>query len=124
MTAQDELILEIGAEGGSLKVVGRRNADGTWLYRTSLRDQTVVLFENIDAGETRKESGWVDTWDELILALDKYPWAMLFVLRVHPESSDQILAEAEPRLVNAPGHIAEMRLARWKERCRPADGTQ
>jgi hypothetical protein len=63
---QNELILEIGADGGSIKLLGTRTPNG-WRFRRSVLDQTPALLTDEDRGDLlstiQHESDWVDSWE-------------------------------------------------------------
>ena len=80
---KSELILEVGAEGGSIKLLGTRVSNG-WHFRVSTSEN---YGEDID-GTSLKASGeseWVNSWASALGLLDRYPWHRLHPLFVHPE---------------------------------------
>ena len=78
------LVLKIGAEGGSLELLGLR-LDGGWTYELKV-DEVALLDEG--AGSTRCEGGL--TWEEALAGLDRYPWRRLYTVFVHPEWEERI----------------------------------
>lgn len=76
-----EIIMTIGAEGGSINLVGAR-MDGNWQFRIETSDQRWML---ADDDYTPPVHPWVSTWPEAVTQLDRYPWAELHPALVHPE---------------------------------------
>ena len=62
-----EIILKLGAELGSVKLLGRRTPDG-WLFRTSSEDQSAELLDEEDRDglplENRKSSNGLDLGEQ------------------------------------------------------------
>jgi hypothetical protein len=107
-----EVVLEVGAEGGSVKLVRERKADGNWQFQiktdeTTLRD---VLSEGDQNGiEFSSQTGYVHSFEEALRLLDKYRWFKLYPLEIHPEFLDAVLVQVKMR----GGDAAE---ARWREK--------
>ena len=63
---KNELILEVGAAGGSLKISGTRTSQG-WLFRTCIVDQSAMFLSDEDRGDlpldSKHNSGWVNSWE-------------------------------------------------------------
>lgn len=76
-----EVILEIGAEGGSLTLYGVRTPSG-WLFSRDVIDQTLQM---LDEESIEHSSETVDSWSAALELLSEYPWVNLFPLQVHPE---------------------------------------
>jgi len=108
-----EIILEVGAEGGTLTLFGGKNATNAWEFWTK-RDETAV-YELLDEedraslGSPVHKSEVVIRLSEGLALLDRYPWFRLVPLQVHPEFRDAILLEVRKR-----GTPADE--ARWNER--------
>jgi hypothetical protein len=117
MTAPMVIVL-IGAEGGSIALIGERAANGNWRYQRALVDQTLTFLSADEAGpEIRDASGWVKTWAEALNLLDQYPWPSLSVLEVHPTFAPRIL-EAVIERTGEKAHPRQMQnLRRWREYC-------
>jgi len=106
-----QVILEIGAEGGSITILGRRSPAGKWKFLMET-DETAIadlLSEDDRAGlghrDFHQRSGVVDSFDEALKLIDRYPWHRLYPLKVHREFYDRVLEVVERR-----GGCAE----RWK----------
>src|SRR6266480_5902906 len=89
-----EVILQLGAEGGSVTLYGMETERG-WLFYRDVSDWTPELI-----GEERiqHKSPVVNSWDSAVALLDQYPWPRLFPLMVHPEFSERIWYEVRDRL--------------------------
>jgi hypothetical protein len=111
-----EVILELGAEGGSLTLVGTKAAHG-WRFRmirdeSTLRD--LLSEEDCEGLELQSESSWVDSWEAALALFDKYPWHLLYPLRVHPHFVTQIWAAVRECLRNDPRSEQHHELERWR----------
>jgi len=76
-----ETILEVGCEGGSVKLLGE-NRGACWRFKMNTNETSMrVLVRNEDLpGELESTSKIVSSWDEALFLLDKYPnWP-----RLHP----------------------------------------
>jgi hypothetical protein len=105
-----EIILEVGAEGGSLTVLGEKVANGKWNFRLDRNE--LMLYESEEESGVRdlyyERSEYMPSIQDAFKRLDKYPWFRLYPLIVHPEFSDIILSEVRKR----GGEIEE---TRWRE---------
>ena len=98
MSLVNEMVLQVGAEGGDVTLVGRRVPDGAWQFARVTEDQTEALFGA--GGEAiLAESAWVDGWEAGLELMDRYPWAMLYPLTVHPGFVDRVRVAVEERLL-------------------------
>jgi hypothetical protein len=107
-----EVILEIGAEGGSITLYGIPH--GTkWRYFTSANDSTTDEF---DKSEYPRVSRYVDSWGAALRLLDRYRWHRLYPLTVHPQFQDRVWTVVQLRFARdkEPDHHA---LERWRELC-------
>ena len=96
------VILQVGSEGGDLTLLGRRAADGAWEFTRETVDQTEHLFgesgSGVAPGPVRAGRGWTRDWEAALTMLDRYRWARLHPLEVHPEFSEQVRMAVEERL--------------------------
>jgi hypothetical protein len=106
-----EVIVEIGAEGGSITLFGVRSPQG-WLYTRSVGDWTPEL---IDEERIQHDSNVVDSWEAALGLLDQYPWHRLSPLHVHPEFRRQILAAVQKRFESSDDPRG--RMEKWRELC-------
>jgi len=111
MTA-NEVILEVGAEGGSVTLYGVRTENGR-LFSRELIDQTALL---LDEPEIQHTSQLVDSWDAALGLMDRYPWHKLFPVKVHTEFKSAILDAVLARF-SIEKYVDHHRLRRWQEIC-------
>ena len=113
---KNEVILRVGTAGGSLTLVGTEAAHG-WRFMM-IRDESTLrdlLSEEDCVGlEFQSQSSWVDSWEAALALLDKYPWHLLYPLRVHPHFVTQIWAAVQERLRNDPPSEQRGELERWR----------
>jgi hypothetical protein len=85
----EELVLKIGSEGGSFNIQRFRSPDETWKFIFIIDESTIADFlEEEDQTDLVKKSLPVDTFEEAIQLMDKYPWREMHVLSVHPEYAE------------------------------------
>jgi hypothetical protein len=114
-----EIIVEVSAEGGSITLFGHKDSENQWRFARGVNDQTPTLLTSEDGGGTaiRHESGWVNTWPQAMALLDRYPWAMLAVTKIHPDFRERLWAEAAHRLNDMTTGTAKRRKERWAQAC-------
>jgi hypothetical protein len=96
---ESEVIIEVGAEGGSITLYGIRTDRG-WLFSREVIDSGYVF---IDEGPTvQHKTAVVDTWEAALALLDQYPWATLYPISIHPDFMQIILVAMQERLRNNP----------------------
>jgi hypothetical protein len=82
-----EVIVKVGAEGGSWTLVGIKAVNG-WRFR-AIRNEAALYDllseEDREGLEFRHESDWVETWESALSLFDTYPWHLLRPLHVHPD---------------------------------------
>ncbi len=110
-----KVILEIGAEGGSLTLLETETPEGRH-FEVAIVDQTLEWIE--EGGVIDRVVGTSETWQGALEVLDTYPWHMLYPLHVLPEFAGRILEAAEARLAKEQSVHAGSRLIRWREKCR------
>ena len=108
------VVLQAGAEGGDVTLIGRTTDAGAWAFARVTDDQTEALFG--DSGVEIKAPSfddleWVATWEDGLRLMDRYRWARLHPLAVHPEFVEQVRAAVEERL-------AKESQDRWTEHAR------
>jgi hypothetical protein len=118
-SGQAFVVVEIGAEGGTIKVLGR-TVDGAVQYSVQLRDQTLTFLSGDEAGTAiRRDSAWTAIWEEALKTLGKWPWPMLYPMQVHPDYRERVLLEVE-RYRRPDGQPARASaVERWREACSP-----
>jgi len=108
----NEVIMQIGGEGGDLTIYGIRTATG-WRFSREVVDQSSLM---LDGTTIQHSSEVVDTWKDAIGLLDRYQWHRLYPLQVHPEFKEQVLELVKVRYKadNIPEHHG---LRKWIEVC-------
>jgi len=94
----EQPILKVGSEGGSITLLGV-NTDGVWKYRLATNE--AALHDELDDDVKTAVQPWVDTWEEALQLLDRYPWHMLYPLGVHLSFHDQVYEALEHRQADA-----------------------
>lgn len=126
--ATNDVILQVAGEGGGITILGSRNADGSgWEFAEKRASDNWLL---LDAGETpnpeykEPQLKWLRTWGEAIGSIDRYPWAMLIPLKVHPDFKEDVLVEVARRLTGGhpqyarrPADSKKRAMARWESIC-------
>ena len=87
------VILEVGAEGGSIRLRGVQTLAG-WRFKSTM-NEAAILVE--DEAVTRS-SRWVSSLTKALATLDRYPWARLYPLSVHPSFRTRIAKAVKERL--------------------------
>ena len=103
-----ETIIELGAEGASIRLCGNRTERG-WIFFRRLNDWTPDLIEE---EHIRNSSLPVDSWQATLGLLDQYPWHRLVPLVIHPEFKDRILVAVKQRL-REDAENSEQDFERW-----------
>ena len=106
---KDEVIVEVGAEGGSIVLVGKRHARG-WVF-SRLTDE----YDFDDEKSIIHRSAEVDSWESALRLLDKYPWQTLYPSKVHPEFRAQVWAAVQKRLADDEEKVSK--LEGWQTLC-------
>lgn len=109
---QSEVIVKVGAEGGSITLFGVRTKEG-WQFSRELIDQSLLL---LDEPEIRHDSKVVSSWPEALELMDRYPWQHLRPLDVHPEFRGMVF-EAVLERYNAKSDKNPRRLPDWEKVC-------
>ena len=111
------VVLEVGAEGGSLTLFGR-SAAGAWYFARVIDDQTEALFGESGDGVVEAPSlenlEWVASWEEGLRLMDRYRWARLHPLTVHPAFVDRVRVAVEERLADVDDAGAERARGKWE----------
>lgn len=78
-----EIVIEVGAEGGSLTLFrGKHELDQDWRFflgRNECAMAGLLSDEDLKGLSLSNNSDFVHTWDEALKLMDKYPWH-----RLHP----------------------------------------
>ena len=108
------LVVEVGAEGGSLSLFASESLVVPE-YVLTLVDQTLLFID--EGGVIEGERGRATSWRGALKLLDQYPWHMLYPLQVHPEFQKRILSAVMRRLTKEKSMHAGSRLERWRDVC-------
>jgi hypothetical protein len=114
---EKEVIVEIGAAGGSITLFGIRSQRG-WLYSMSVEERALEEGYEYD-------SDAVDTWEAALVLLDRYPWHLLLPMKVHSEFRQQIWVAVQRRFESSPKgeagsyrfYLVGTRIEKWRELC-------
>jgi len=100
------VIVRAGAEGGDVTLLGRTTDAGIWTFARVTDDQTEAFFGEsgvqIKAPPAPKADDWVESWDDGLRLMDRYKWARLHPLYVHPEFVERVRMAVEERLAKEP----------------------
>ncbi len=93
-----ELVLKIGTEGGSLNIHRHRLPDGSCKF-VLVVDESIMaeLLPGQDQMDLVKKIPPVDTFEEAIHLMNKYPWHEMVLVSVHPEYAEYVRSEKEER---------------------------
>lgn len=123
MTADPEVVLEAGVEGGGVRLYRLPTATGGWEFFTEI-NETAQYDLLVDADgppddEPVRRSKRVATLEEGLALLDAAPWPRFHAIQVHPEYATQVLAQVEAQLrgLPVPEEKYEHVLARWRRSC-------
>jgi hypothetical protein len=112
------VVLQAGAEGGDVTLIGQTTVAGAWSFARVTDDQTEALFGDsgveITPPPALKPEDWVDGWDEGLRLMDRYQWARLHPLYVHPAFMERVRAAVEERLADVDSESAERAREKWE----------
>lgn len=109
-----EIIVQVGCDGGSITIEGKHYGDTGWQFRMvrnemALYDDCVDDQGPDDIAGFLEHTDYLDSLGEALKLFDRYPyWIDMYVVEVHPDFVDEVLAEVRSR----GGTSAE---ARWRE---------
>jgi hypothetical protein len=104
-----ETIIQIGAEGGSMTLEGRRTVGDRWQFRLAMNE--VALYDMLDEDPPPPvDAPWVSSWDEALELLGRYSWPPLRPLAVHPEFRETVFAALAAHEKGGPDQVA-----RWQD---------
>jgi hypothetical protein len=94
MMPPEEVVLRVGAEGGSLTVYRVPYTGGGWFWEVETNE--VALHDLVSDDDDLDSCGAVrrtlaESFEEAIERLDKYPWVRLYPLQIHKDYHDAIL---------------------------------
>jgi len=95
----EETILEVGSEGGTIKLIGGKDESGLWRFWKKTNEETMRYMldpEDLEGLEDfSTTSKLVGSLAEAFVLLSQYPWQSFVPLQLHPEFRDAILSEVE-----------------------------
>jgi hypothetical protein len=100
--ALSEIILEVGGEGGSIKLTREKDADNDWTFQLQTDESGMVDILSAEdqsgIGSFASKTKTVGTFQEALSLLDVYPsWFRLQPLFVHSDFRDLVLQEVRKR---------------------------
>ena len=112
------VILQAGVEGGDVTLIGRTTDAGSWAFARVTDDQTEALFGESGDGVIEAPSfenlEWAETWDDGLRLMDRYQWARLYPLYVHPAFVERVRVAVEERLAKeTPNASTERARGKW-----------
>jgi len=115
MNRQVKLLLQVGAEGGILAVCRSSNPTEPRQYRFGMVDSTLQILGREEGGAPiRRDSGWLDSWDAAMKALNVYPWPRLHPVFVAPEVSLRVWGALTTSSAEASEESGEIDLPKWQ----------
>lgn len=115
MTWHEQVVLKVGAEGGSITLWGRGNAAGQWSFALERNESALADFlrdeDDMQLLTRTRSKRWLDTWEEALERLNAYSWPRLHPLKVHDEFRDRVW-----HVVRDSG-VDTRRLHEWREVC-------
>jgi hypothetical protein len=113
---ESEVILEIGAEGGSITLYGVRTQRG-WSFSRKVIDWTPELDEEpMNEEPFRRDATIVNSWEAALDLLDQHPWWKLYPISIHPDFRQKVWVAVHERLHHN-CESTEDDLKRWRDLC-------
>lgn len=107
-----EIVLMVGCEGGGVTLYGMREG-ARWRFTRNVVDQTPSM---LDEAEIEHNSPFVESFDEALKLMDRYPWHRLSPIKVHPDFRKTVWGAVQQRLADD-----DDGRERWRDRCLPRD---
>jgi hypothetical protein len=90
-------VLKVGSEGGGLQLFREKQKGNNYQFWTE-RDETAIseLLDDDDligVGELTSRSSRVDSLDQALRELNRYPWHRFHPIEVHPDLRVEVLRE-------------------------------
>ncbi|QQE80457.1 hypothetical protein [Alicyclobacillus sp. SO9] len=112
-SGKEQVIVRVVGEGGSITLWGRQELNGDWNFALG-RDESGLADFLDDEDEVllvSRPRNWVQSFEEGLALLDRYPWKRLSPRWVHEDFRRRVLRE-----VKRDG-LAASRIERWVEVC-------
>jgi hypothetical protein len=113
---KSEIIVQVGAEGGSYSLFGFKDEQG-WFFSFESLDQSLAMIG--EGAVAHRTSATFTNFYEAIEAFSAYSWHRLYPVIVHPEFRDMVRKEVYARCADG---IDDDTLCRWS-RLLDADDT-
>ncbi len=113
--SQQEVVLEVGTEGGSVTLYRTKKAH-IWQFGVITNEAATLdaLSEDDRIGlNPAVEIQTVDSIDAALVCLDRYPWQKMIPLQIHPDYRDEILRAVRVRLSASSASTSGKCLPRW-----------
>lgn len=123
-----QTILLLGAEGGSIRLLGKEQMRGQWVFKKTvnemnyddLEDDSFQPRESTKKARTTYGENEVTSWEEAITLLKRYPWPMLHPLEVHPSFRKRVWIALQKQIKDKYGdRLNTYRLKNWSKLCLP-----
>ena len=111
-----ETILEILAEGGSIRLFGERRDKG-WLFTLDVADNFAAMV----GPEALQPFAPTESWSEVLQLLNPYPWHDFHPEMVHPEFRQDVMAALSSR--RSQGDSDSFAAKAWNDACDSSTGT-
>jgi hypothetical protein len=92
----EQTILEVGGQGGSIRLVGVEES-AAWRFRVVADAPGFSALRDGDQRHVPAERSWVTTWGGALSQFDSYPWTNLYPLEVHPAFRSKVAAAMKTR---------------------------
>ncbi|MDQ0257842.1 NAD-dependent SIR2 family protein deacetylase [Evansella vedderi] len=128
-----QTIISLGAEGGSITLLGKEQHPGQWVFKKAvnemnfddLEDETFQPTESTEEVRTLKSplsnlGNEATSWEKAIKLLDHYPWPMLNPREIHPAFRKRVWIALQKEVKERYGdRIDSYRLNKWSKLCLP-----
>jgi 8-oxo-dGTP pyrophosphatase MutT (NUDIX family) len=93
----DQIVVEVRAEGGCIRLKGRQ-LDSVWWFRIVTDGKGLLDEADQNVATPPNPFSWIKTWRGALSALDQYQWQNLHPLTIHPAFKTKILNALKRRL--------------------------
>ena len=115
MSDETCVIVKAGSAGGVVVLLGRQMSGGEWSFSLATVEHSVELLGEQDCAPVqRRTAECVDSCGEGFQLLDRYPWAQLYPVEVHPLFVEGVRLAVAERLALLPcGSRLEKQRKQW-----------
>ncbi|MFD1636888.1 NAD-dependent deacylase [Evansella tamaricis] len=128
-----QTILSLGAEGGSITLLGKEQHSGEWVFKKAVNEMNFDDLEDESFQPTKStekvctlkspisnRGNEATSWEKAIKLLDHYPWPMLNPREVHPAFRKRVWSALQKEVKGKYGdRINSYRLKKWSSLCLP-----